>query len=132
MKTSTFSCLLPIGLALFVIAGPTSANLIVNGDFETGTFASWTTTPAPVGSDFGVGQVPPPHDTLGAFFGAFDTDFDSISQTFVTTPGAFYGLSFFYQRRRTPFLRFYHHYCAEPDGIIKLARLPMRHPNASV
>jgi hypothetical protein len=69
----------------------------VNGDFETGTFAGWTTTPAPVGSDFFVGPVPPAHDTLGAVFGAFDVDFDSISQTFVTTPGAFYDLSFFYE-----------------------------------
>jgi hypothetical protein len=41
--------------------------------------------------------VPPAHDTLGAFFGATGPDFDSISQTFVTTPGAFYDLSFFYQ-----------------------------------
>jgi hypothetical protein len=38
-----------------------------------------------------------PTDTLGAFFGATGADFDSISQTFVTTPGAFYDLSFFYQ-----------------------------------
>src|SRR5512133_3218068 len=97
MKTSIGSCFLAIGLLLLATAGPTSANLIVNGDFETGTFAGWTTTPAPVGSDFFVGPVPPPHDTLGASFGAFDADFDSISQTFVTTPGAFYDLSFFYE-----------------------------------
>jgi hypothetical protein len=97
MKTSAFSCFVAIGLLLLATTGQTSANLIVNGDFETGTFAGWTTTPAPVGSDFGVGPVPPSHDTLGAFFGATDVDFDSISQTFVTTPGAFYDLSFFYQ-----------------------------------
>jgi hypothetical protein len=88
---------LAIGVLLIATAPRTSANLIVNGDFETGTFAGWTTTPAPIGSDFGVGPVPPAHDTLGAFFGAFGPDFDSISQTFVTTPGAFYDLSFFYQ-----------------------------------
>lgn len=97
MKTSIGSCFLAIGLLLLATTGSTSANLIVNGDFETGTFAGWTTTPAPVGSDFGVGQVPPAHDTLGAFFGATGSDFDSISQTFVTTPGAFYDLSFFYE-----------------------------------
>lgn len=88
---------LAIGLLVIATARPTSANLIVNGDFETGTFAGWTTIPAPVGSNFGVGPVPPAHDTLGAFFHATDVDFDSISQTFVTTPGAFYDLSFFYQ-----------------------------------
>src|SRR6266436_7082644 len=88
---------LAIGLLFIATAGPTSANLIVNGDLETGTFAGWTTTPAPIGSNFGVGPVPPAHDTLGAFFGAFEADFDSISQTFVTTPGTFYDLSFFYQ-----------------------------------
>ena len=97
MKTSIRSCFLAIGLLFLATAGPTSANLIVNGDFETGTFAGWTTTPAPVGSFFGVGPVPPPHDTLGAFFAATGPDFDSISQTFVTTPGAFYDLSFFYE-----------------------------------
>jgi hypothetical protein len=88
---------LAIGLLLIATARPSFANLIVNGDFETGTFAGWTTTPAPTGSNFGVGPVPPAHDTLGAFFHATGPDFDSISQTFVTTPGAFYDLSFFYQ-----------------------------------
>ena len=97
MKTSPFSCFVAIGLLFLGTAGRTSANLIVNGDFETGTFAGWTTTPAPVGSDFGVGPVPPAHDTLGAIFSANGTDFDSISQTIVTTPGAFYDLSFFYR-----------------------------------
>jgi hypothetical protein len=97
MKTSAFSCFVAIGLLFLATAGQTSANLIVNGDFETGTFAGWTTTPAPVGSDFGVGPVPPAHDTLGAIFSANGPDFDSISQTFVTTPGAFYNLSFFYR-----------------------------------
>jgi hypothetical protein len=88
---------LAIGVLLIATARPSFANLIVNGDFETGTFAGWTTIPAPIGSNFGVGPVPPAHDTLGAFFGATGPDFDSISQTFVTTPGAFYDLSFFYQ-----------------------------------
>jgi hypothetical protein len=97
MKTSPFSCFIAIGHLFLATAGHTSANLIVNGDFETGTFAGWTTTPAPVGSFFGVGPVPLAHDTLGAFFAATGPDFDSISQTFVTTPGAFYDLSFFYQ-----------------------------------
>jgi hypothetical protein len=97
MKTSIAKFFLPIGVLLIATARPTSANLIVNGDFETGTFAGWTTTPAATGSDFGVGVLPLAHDTLGAFFSANGADFDSISQTFVTTPGASYDLSFFYQ-----------------------------------
>lgn len=97
MKISIGSCFVAIGLLFLATAGSISANLIVNGDFETGTFAGWTTTPAPVGSEFFVGPVPPAHDTLGATFGATGPDFDSISQTFVTTPGALYDLSFFYQ-----------------------------------
>jgi hypothetical protein len=97
MKTSAFNCLL-IGFLLVATTLPASAdNLIINGDFETGTFAGWTTAPAATGSDFGVTMLPPAHDTLGAFFSANDADFDSISQTFATTPGAFYDLSFFYQ-----------------------------------
>ena len=90
MKTSIGGCFFAIGLLFLTTTGKASANLIVNGDFETGTFAGWTTTPASVGSFFGVGPVPPAHDTLGAFFVATGPDFDSIRQTFVTTPGAFY------------------------------------------
>jgi hypothetical protein len=88
---------LAIGVLLIATARPSFANLIVNGNFETDTFAGWTTTPAPVGSFFGVDPVPPAHDTYGAYFGAVDVYFDSISQTFSTTPGGFYDLSFFYQ-----------------------------------
>ncbi len=98
IRAHLFRCaFLAIGVLLIATARPSFANLIVNGDFETGTFAGWTTTPAPFGSNFGVGAVPPAHDTLGAFFGATGADFDSISQTFVTMPGAFYDLSFFYE-----------------------------------
>ena len=89
---------LSIGLLLVATARSTSAdNLIINGDFETDDFTGWTTTPAATGSNFGVTTLPPAHDTLGAFFGATAADVDSISQTFATTPGAFYTLTFFYQ-----------------------------------
>jgi hypothetical protein len=87
----------PIAVLLILTARPASANLIVNGDFETGNFSGWITTPAATGSDFGVTTLPPAHDTLGAFFSANGSDFDSISQSFATTPGASYDLSFFYQ-----------------------------------
>jgi hypothetical protein len=86
-----------IAVLLIATARPTSANLIVNGDFETGDFTGWTVTPAPSDSNIFVSLGPGPDTTFGAFFGAFGSDFDSISQTFATTPGAFYTLSFFYQ-----------------------------------
>ena len=86
-----------IGVLLIATPRTASANLIVNGDFETGDFTGWTTTPAATGSDFGVTTLPPAHDTLGAFFSADGSDFDSISQSFVTTPGASYHLTFFYE-----------------------------------
>jgi hypothetical protein len=89
---------LSIGLLLVAIAQSTSAaNLIVNGDFETGDFTGWTVTHAPSGSNILVDHGPGPDTTFGAFFGARDSDFDRISQAFATTPGAFYTLSFFYQ-----------------------------------
>ena len=85
---------------LAAAAGLASTNLVTNGDFETGDFTGWTVTHAPSGSnifvDHGPG-TPGPDNTFGAFFGATGADFDSISQSFATTPGAFYTLTFFYQ-----------------------------------
>jgi hypothetical protein len=77
------------------------ADLVTNGDFETGNFNGWTVIQAPpsetnitVGTTFnGEG----PDHTQVARFGATGTNFDRISQTFATTPGAFYRLTFFYQ-----------------------------------
>jgi len=92
------AAILAIGVLVIAAAGQASANLLVNGDFETGDFTGWTTTPAATGSNFGVTTLPPsPDGTLGAFFSATGSDFDSISQTFATTPGDFYDVSFFYQ-----------------------------------
>ena len=96
-KHAFYGILTLVSLLGLGITQSARANLITNGDFETHDFTGWTLTPAQIGSFFGVLQVPPAHDTFGAFFGATDVDFDSISQTFVTTPGAFYDLSFFYQ-----------------------------------
>ena len=85
---------------LAAAAGLASTNLVTNGDFETGDFTGWTVTHAPSGSnifvDHGPG-TPGPDNTFGAFFGATGADFDSISQSFATTPGSFYTLTFFYQ-----------------------------------
>jgi len=97
MKTSIRRRFLAFGLLLLTTAASNSANLIVNGDFETGDFTGWTVTQAPSGSEIFVDFGPGPDTTFGAFFGATGSDFDSISQTFATTPGAFYTLTFFYQ-----------------------------------
>jgi hypothetical protein len=91
---------LSISLLLVATARSTSAqNLIMNGDFETGDFTGWTVTHAPSGSNISVGTTfgDPPDNTQVARFGATDIFFDTISQSFATTPGAFYTLSFFYQ-----------------------------------
>lgn len=74
-----------------------SQNLVTNGDFETGNFNGWTVTQAATGTNIKVDTPTTGTDhTFGAFFGATGTDFDIISQTFATTPGAFYTLTFSY------------------------------------
>jgi hypothetical protein len=99
-KVAKFACSLLTVIILLVGSGrlATAANLITNGDFETFDFTGWTVTPAATGSFITVAPNPlGPDFTLGAFFGAGGTDLDAISQTFATTPGAFYDLTFFYQ-----------------------------------
>lgn len=83
-----------VGIMLIVTGGLASANLITNPGFETGNFSGWTTTPAASGTSFGVDNLNPHTGTYEAFFGAFGSDLDAISQTFATTAGVFYDLSF--------------------------------------
>jgi hypothetical protein len=94
--------ILSLAITLVATGGLASANLITNGDFETGDFTGWTVTPAATFSDIEVLPGFPPDTTFGANFGASGTDLDSISQTFATTPGAFYTLTFFYQVHNPP------------------------------
>jgi hypothetical protein len=85
-------------VAALSVAYPAKGNLITNGDFETGTFSGWTVTPAPTGSNISVGHGEgPPDSTLGALFHGTGPSSDAISQSFTTTPGAFYTLTFFYR-----------------------------------
>src|SRR5262245_38899059 len=97
MKTSVHTWFLAFGVLLLTTAASNSANLIVNGDFENCAFTGWSVTRAASGSEIFVDFGPGPDTTFGAFFGATGSDFDSISQTFATIPGAFYTLTFFYQ-----------------------------------
>src|SRR5436309_2150043 len=93
MHKSNLKSLCLVGMMLIVTAGLASANLITNPGFETGNFSGWTTTPASSGSDFFV-DLNPHSGTYAAWFGATGSDFDTISQTFATTAGVFYDLTF--------------------------------------
>jgi hypothetical protein len=93
---------------LFVVS-PASANLISNGDFETGDFAGWAVVSAPPfgvlvlqGSSYGsccnsTGTGPELANHF-ASFGAGDTPINgvTISQTFNTVVGQTYSFSFNY------------------------------------
>ena len=78
------------------MAGVAGANLVTNGDFETGDLSGWTFTPASSGSwlvvwdGWGVGG------SYGALFGAenFPEIDDTISQTIPTVPGKSYVFDF--------------------------------------
>jgi hypothetical protein len=90
-------CLMFTAAVALSFAHPASANLITNGDFETGDFTGWTVTHADNGSNIFVANGPGPDTTFGAFFGATVALFDVISQQLTTIPGHFYTLTFFYQ-----------------------------------
>ena len=97
MRTSITTGCLAFYLLLITGGIMAAANLVTNGDFETGDFTGWTVTPAATNSLIFVTNLPPAHDTQGAAFAAYGSDFDSISQSLATTPGNFYDLSFFYE-----------------------------------
>jgi len=93
VNRSYLKLLCAIAIAVVATGRLASANLIVNRGFETGDFTGWTTSPAASGSNLFV--APNPHSgTYAVSFGALSTDLDAISQTFATTPGNRYNLSF--------------------------------------
>lgn len=77
------------------LANRASADLVVNGDFETGDFSGWTTTDADDGSfylvAFGLGHT---GDYAAEFAGTNPSFTDSIRQDLTTVTGGFYTLSF--------------------------------------
>ena len=83
-------------VAALSVAYPAKANLITNGDFETGNFAGWATLVQSDGN-LSVTHGPGPNTTFGATFASTGSFPDFIIQTFATTPGTFYTLTFFYQ-----------------------------------
>lgn len=90
----TLNRLLVLASLLTAATRLTAASLITNGGFETGSFSSWTTTSAPSGSQFGVSTTDPHTGTFGAYFSATGSDLDRIDQTFATTAGTLYDLTF--------------------------------------
>jgi len=141
-----------IGAAMIVTglglpaAGPAKANLVTNGDFETGSFSGWTVSDPGLPTTPSVIVVttinPPPdpvHTCLDAvlcppvFAGSFSAALGSvgalgsISQVLTTVPGQTYDLSYeFISDGLTPNL-FGVSFGADP--VVPLAFAPANHPN---
>ncbi len=104
-RSTNTAVLLLIGLAMWglVTAGSAQANLIVNGDFETGVAAPWifsgnvaVTGPASADFWFGGGSTAQ-NGNFAAVFNAGDTTPNGvISQTFATVVGEIYAVQFDY------------------------------------
>lgn len=90
--TPTLRKLLAGTVAALVLApGLTGASLVVNGGFETGDFTGWTLSGETGNS---IVAAPWAHSgTYGALSGPVST-FGYLAQTFPTTPGAQYELTF--------------------------------------
>lgn len=91
-----------LALLLAVAGRVDCAERITNGGFETGNFSGWTTIPAATGSLFDVENYSVHTGMYAVEFGATDSTFDSISQTFSTLAGSSYTLTFYYEVGFTP------------------------------
>jgi hypothetical protein len=92
LRTLTVFTLLAAAVGM---SSPASANLLVNGSFESGDFSGWTQigNTGFTGVTGIFGGVPPEDGNFQAFFGAVNSP-GGISQTVATVPGASYSLSF--------------------------------------
>jgi hypothetical protein len=80
MKNPLMKTIVAAGVLLEAASGVCSANLIVNGGFETGALTGWT----------GSGVVNNVNPDTGVYAAVFGPSGSSISQTFATTPGKWY------------------------------------------
>jgi hypothetical protein len=69
--------------------GQARANLVANGDFETGNLNGWTVSPGT--ADIGIDSTFPNNGNFDAFFG---NPPGTLSQSLITVPGTDYVLSF--------------------------------------
>ena len=92
-----------LAIALAVLVAPvahaqvTGPDLVTNPGFETGDFTGYTVTLAAQGTGLSINSFPnnPHSGSYAAAFGATADEYDTISQTLTTTPGAFYDVSFY-------------------------------------
>src|ERR1700722_3894336 len=88
-----------LGFSLFVgWGGIAHANLVTNGDFETGDLTGWTVS---AGAFIGTTNVGALDGTTSAFLGDSTGTPGTLSQLVATTPGTIYTISFLLQNLDT-------------------------------
>jgi hypothetical protein len=98
------------GLGLAVVVGLTgiaqaNANLVTNGNFETGDLTGWSTSAgANIGAFSGAGVL---NGSSSAFLGDDTATPGTLSQSLITTPGTTYTISFLLQNLDTSSTNFF-------------------------
>jgi hypothetical protein len=88
--------LLALLLSLALVQSAAAVQLVTNGGFETDDFTGWTVTPA-ADSSFVFVAGNPHTGNFAAWFGAYGSTPDIISQTLPTVVGTSYKINFWLQ-----------------------------------